>query len=80
MDTPVVLMHGFTNEQALAVMRAARKAAGEAGADPASIAFATTTPTNAEWKVSELLSEVAEEHEYMRKNPPGAAPGGQRMA
>ncbi len=63
-------MHGFTNEQAIAIMRAARKAASEAGADPAAIAFATTTPTNVEWKVSELLSEVAGEHEYMRKNPP----------
>ena len=74
MDTPVVLMHGFTNEQALAVMRAAKKAAAETGADPACIAFATTTPTNIEWKVSALLEEVAEEHEYMRLNPPGAAP------
>lgn len=69
METPVVLMHGFSNEQALAIMRAARKAAAEAGADAASIAFATTTPTNVEWKVSDLLSEVAEEHAYMKKNP-----------
>ena len=73
MEAPVVIMHGFTKEQALAIMRAARKAAAEAGADPASIAFATTTPTNVEWKVSDLLSEVAGEHEYMRKNPPKMA-------
>jgi hypothetical protein len=80
MEAPVVLLHGFSNEQALAIMRAAKKAASEAGLEPGSIAFAMTTPTNVEWKVSELLSEVSEEHEHMRKNPPGAPPGGQRMA
>lgn len=80
MDAPVVLLHGFNNEQALALMRAAKKAAAEAGIEPASIAFAMTTPTNVEWKVSDLLSEVAEEHEYMKNNPPGAVPGGPRMA
>lgn len=77
MDTPVVLLHGFTNEQAVALMRAAKKAASDAGMDSGRIAFATTTPTNVEWKVAELLTEVAEEHEYMRKNPPSASgPGG----
>lgn len=66
----VVLLHGFSSDQALAVMRAAKAAAAEAGADPAEIAFAMTTPTNIEWKVSQLLTDVAEEHDYMRKNPP----------
>jgi alkanesulfonate monooxygenase SsuD/methylene tetrahydromethanopterin reductase-like flavin-dependent oxidoreductase (luciferase family) len=74
MDTPVVLLHGFTDEQALAVMRAAKQAAAGAGRDPASIAFAMTTTTNVEWQVKELLAEVAEEHEYMKQNGPGAAP------
>lgn len=66
----VVLLHGFSSETALAVMRAAKAAVAETGADPAEIAFAMTTPTNMEWKVSQLLVDVAEEHEYMRKNPP----------
>jgi hypothetical protein len=80
MDAPVVLLHGFSNEQALVLMRAAKKAAAETGLDPASIAFAMTTPTNVEWKVADLLTEVADEHDYMRKNPPGGTPGGARMA
>lgn len=80
MDTPVVLLHGFDNRQALALMRAAKQAAAEAGIDPLAIAFATTTPTNVEWKVSDLLTEVAEEHEYLKANPPGGAPGKPRMA
>ena len=80
MDAPVVLLHGFNNEQALALMRAAKKAAAEAGLDPSSVAFAMTTPTNVEWKVADLLTEVTEEHEYMKNNPPGTAPGGSKMA
>ncbi len=74
MDTPVVLMHGFTSDQAIAVMRAAKKAAEAAGMDPSGIAFATSTPTNVEWKLKDLLTEVADEHAYMKKNPPGSAP------
>ncbi len=70
MASQVVLLHGFTSDQALAVMRAAKAAVAEAGEDPTAIAFAMTTPTNVDWKVSQLLAEVAEEHEYLKKNPP----------
>jgi hypothetical protein len=70
MATQVVLLHGFSSDQALAVMRAAKAAAAGTGADPSEIAFAMTTPTNLEWKVSQLLTDVAEEHDYMKKNPP----------
>ena len=62
----VVLMHGFSSEEALAIMKAAK----EAVKDPASIAFALSTPTNLEWTVSYLVEHVTEEHDYMRKNPP----------
>ncbi len=80
MDAPVVLMHGFSRELTIAIMRAAKKAAQENGLDPSGIAFATTTPTNVEWKVGDLLKEVSEEHDFMKKNPPGTAPGMTRMA
>ena len=70
MATQVVLLHGFSSDQALAVMRAAKAAIAETGADPTAIAFAMSTPTNVDWKVSQLLSEVAEEHEYLKKNQP----------
>lgn len=74
MDTPVVLLHGFSDDQALAAMRAVKKSIQEAGGDPSGIAFAMSTPTNLGWKVEELVAEVAAEHEYMKKNGPGAAP------
>jgi len=78
MDQPVVFLHGFTQDQLLAILRGAKKAAAEAGLDPGVIAFASSTPTNLEWKVRDLIAEVREEHEFMRQNPPAGtnAPGG----
>ncbi|MBB6063212.1 hypothetical protein HNP65_001676 [Thermosipho japonicus] len=29
--------------------------------------FATTTPTNLEWKLSDLIVEIEKEHEFMKK-------------
>ncbi|MFA6508009.1 MAG: DUF3783 domain-containing protein [Treponemataceae bacterium] len=80
MKAPVVLLHGFTKEQVLVLLRASKRAAAELGLDPASIAFATTTPTNIEWTVEDLLEHVAQEHECMKTNPPGSSTDGQKMA
>ena len=65
----VVLLHGFSDEQALKAMRAV-KAAFEGKED---IAFCVSTPTNAQWKVSDLVKDVRQDHEYLKKNPPGQA-------
>lgn len=59
-DFKAVILHGFSNEEALAVMRAV-KALG-AGIAPGSTAFATTTPTSIDWKVGYLIEHLAEEH------------------
>jgi hypothetical protein len=40
-------------------------------ADPGRVAFCMSTRNNLEWKVKDLLKDVTEEHEYMKKNPPG---------
>ncbi|MDD3981310.1 MAG: DUF3783 domain-containing protein [Spirochaetia bacterium] len=56
-----VVLHGFSNEAALTILRAV-KALNLAGQPPA---FATTTITNLEWKLSELLEHLAEEHRAM---------------
>ena len=68
-DERIVLIHGFSREETIAIMRAAKNVV----TDPQGIAFTTSTPTNLEWKLCELITEVREEHEYLRKNPPGAA-------
>lgn len=57
----MIVLHGFSPEDAVAAMRAI-KAALPAARDAA---FATTTPTNLEWRMSELVEHVWEEHEAM---------------
>ncbi|MFO7729347.1 MAG: DUF3783 domain-containing protein [Spirochaetia bacterium] len=65
-DERLVLIHGFSREETIAIMRAAKSVT----ADPQGIAFTTSTPSNIEWKLRDVIAEVREEHEYMRNNPP----------
>jgi len=65
-DERMVLIHGFSRDETVAIMRAAKSAVE----DPQGVAFTTSTPSNIEWKLKDLIVEVREEHDYMRKNPP----------
>ncbi|MEW6549026.1 MAG: DUF3783 domain-containing protein [Spirochaetota bacterium] len=58
-----VVLHGYTNEEALLVMRAVKALGLEAD----NTAFATTTPTSLGWKVEYLLEHLEEEHRAMRQ-------------
>ena len=60
----VVLLHGYTDEQAYQIMRVIKSL----GIEPENTAFATTTPSNLEWKVADLIEHLAQEHEYMKVN------------
>jgi hypothetical protein len=71
-DERVVLIHGFSRDETIAIMRAAKSTA----ADPQGIAFTTSTPANLDWKLRDLIVEVREEHEYMQQNPPQPNQGG----
>lgn len=64
MDTEfkAVILHGYSGEQALAIMRAVKSL----GIDADTTAFATTTPTSLDWKVRDLIEHLAEEHAMMR--------------
>jgi len=64
-----VILHGFKDEEAIAIMRAV-KALGLGAPAPA---FAVTTPTSREWKVDYLLEHLAEEH-AMARGPGGITP------
>lgn len=65
-DSPkLVLFHGLSREEAVKAMRAVKAAM----ADPAEIAFATSTPTNLEWKLEDLVEHVWEEHKAMTDGP-----------
>lgn len=68
-DEKVVIMHGLSQDEALALMRAARAALPSlAGA-----AFATSTPTNLEWKLSDIVEHVGEEHRAFMEAKKGKA-------
>jgi hypothetical protein len=58
METKVVILHGFDDEEATTIMRAAKAVIKE----PRSVAFAMSTPMNLEWKLGELIDHVGEEH------------------
>jgi hypothetical protein len=62
---PVIFLHGFTREAMFKIVDAVKKAAKEADVDPASIAFASSTVNNMEWKIRKLIREVRKEHESM---------------
>ena len=57
----VVVMHGFTQEEAVAAMRAIKVALQVQN----EVAFAMSTETNLAWKLSDLVEHVLEEHEFM---------------
>jgi hypothetical protein len=54
----IVVLHGFSPEEALAAMRALKSALPAAS----EAAFATTTDTNMGWKLGKLVEHVTEEH------------------
>jgi hypothetical protein len=65
MDNPVILLHGFSRETLMKMVEGIKNLAGELGVDPASLAFASTTPINLDWKIKKLIREVRREHEQM---------------
>jgi hypothetical protein len=58
MDQKIVLLHGFSRDEVLAAMRALKEAVPAFG----DAAFATTTPTNMDWKLGDLIGHIGEEH------------------
>lgn len=63
MDQKIVVLHGFSPEEAVAVMKAVKSAV--AGA--ADAAFCTSTETNLDWKLSYLVEHVSEEHQQFKE-------------
>jgi hypothetical protein len=62
-EQKVVVLHGFSPEEAVAAMRALKAALPSA----AEAAFATSTETNLEWKLKDLVEHVTEEHRQYRE-------------
>ncbi|MDR0759569.1 MAG: DUF3783 domain-containing protein [Treponema sp.] len=66
MDNPVVFLHGFSEQVLFEAIKAVKEAVRHAGADPGHIAFASSTPTNLNWKLNDLIREVRKEHQMMQ--------------
>ncbi|HAK47031.1 MAG TPA: DUF3783 domain-containing protein [Spirochaeta sp.] len=64
MEDKVIFINGFTQDETVAIMRAVKAVI----ADPGGTAFSMGTPTNRDWVIKDLIKEVREEHEYMKKN------------
>ena len=63
---PVVCLHGFSEQVLFEIVKAVKEAARHTGADPGLIAFASSTPTNLNWKLKDLIREVRAEHDKMQ--------------
>ena len=66
LENRVVILNGFTNEELDLVMRAVRSAVSS----PRDLIFAKTTPTSLQMKLSDLIVDISQDHEYLRNNPP----------
>lgn len=62
-DEKTIILHGFDQDDVIAIVRAVKAAVPTAR----DAAFATSTPSNLDWKLSDLLTHVAEEHRYYRE-------------
>ncbi len=59
----VIYLHGFEKDELFKVIRAV-KAEVE---NPGEIAFSTSTPTNLEWKIKDMIAEVREDHAFFKE-------------
>ena len=62
----VVFMHGFTQDEMGRILKGVKSVVE----DPGKVAFCMSTPNNLDWKIRDLINDVTEEHDFMKKNPP----------
>ncbi|MFP4484955.1 MAG: DUF3783 domain-containing protein [Spirochaetaceae bacterium] len=66
LDNKVIIMNGFTFEEIDKIMRAVKPLFG----NPRDLIFAKTTAQSVEMKLKDLIVDMSEDHEYLKKNPP----------
>jgi hypothetical protein len=62
----VIIMNGFSAEEMDTILKVVKKSVS----DPQDIIFAMTTKTSVEMKLRDLIEDMTEDHEYLKKNPP----------
>ncbi len=66
LDNKVIIMNGFTFEEIDKIMRAVKRLFD----NPRDLIFAKTTAQSVEMKLKDLIVDMSEDHEYLKKNPP----------
>jgi hypothetical protein len=59
----VIYFHGFEREDVFKIIKAIKSVVDQ----PGEIAFSTSTPTNLEWKIKDMVAEVREDHAYFKE-------------
>ncbi|MFW6249705.1 MAG: DUF3783 domain-containing protein [Alkalispirochaetaceae bacterium] len=62
----VIIMNGFSAEEMDTILKVVKKSVS----DPQDVIFAMTTKTSVEMKLRDLIEDMTEDHEYLKKNPP----------
>ncbi len=66
LENKVVIMNGFSYEEITRIMRAVKALFD----NPRDLIFAKTTDSSLEMKLSDLIIDMSEDHEYLKNNPP----------
>ena len=62
----VLIMNGFSHQEMDTILKVVKKSVS----DPQDVIFAMTTKTSVEMKLRDLIEDMTEDHEYLKKNPP----------
>ncbi|TVR02042.1 MAG: DUF3783 domain-containing protein [Spirochaetaceae bacterium] len=71
LDHKVIIMHGFTFEEINRVMKVVKQQFDA----PRDLVFAKTTDTSLTMVLKDLIEDMCEDHEYLKRNPPAIAKG-----
>jgi hypothetical protein len=72
LDNKVIILNGFTVEEINAIMNAVKPLFEK----PRDLIFAKTTDNSLQMKLSDLIVDMSQDHEYLKKNPPKINPNG----
>ena len=59
----VIYFHGFERDDVFKIIKAIKACVDY----PKEIAFSTSTPTNLEWKIKDMVTEVREDHVFFKE-------------
>ncbi len=62
----VIVLNGFSNDEIARIMAAVKPLFEQ----PRDLIFAKTTEHSLEMKLKDLIVDISEDHEYLKRNPP----------